>query len=309
MRPFLMAAGFLFAAFPAVAKAPEVVATVKPVHALVAQVMQGVGTPRLLLDGNASPHAYSLKPSDARALADAAVIFMVGGELETFLEKPLATLSREVEVVSMAEAPGVERLPLREGGLWEGHEHEHGHEDKHEDEHQEEEFDNHLWLDPRNAKAFVAAAAAALAAADPANAETYQANAAAARNALDELDAELAAALAPVAGTPYLVFHDAYHYLEDRYGLTPAGAVTIGPERQPGARRVAEIEARIKEGDVRCVFREPQFSPKLLDAIARGTGVRTGVLDPLGSGIAAGPEAYAETMRALAASLRDCLGG
>lgn len=291
----------LMVAWPAAGQAaPDVVVSVKPLHALVAAVMQGVGTPALLLEGNASPHVYALKPSEARRLSGADLVFVVGGGLEAFLDKALARLGQGSRIVRMAEAPDVKRLPLREGGLWAGDDHDH--------RHAPAAFDPHLWLDPANAIAFADAAAAALADADPAAAATYRANAAAVRERLRKLDEMLADTLAPARGVPYLVFHDAYHYLEDRYGLTPAGSVSIDPERQPGARRVRQLQDRIAKGGVRCLFREPQFSPRLVEALAAG-GVKVGVLDAYGADLPAGADAYEAMMRRLAEAFRACLAG
>jgi zinc transport system substrate-binding protein len=225
---------------------------------------------------------------------------------EGFLVKPLAALGGGARVVTLAAAPGVFVLPAREGGIWE--EEAHGRAPAGVAVHEEEEEDGHLWLDPENAKAIVAAAAAALADVDPAHEARYRANAARATVALGALDARLGARLAPLAGIPYIVFHDAYQYLERRYGLASAGSVTVAPERKPGARRVAEIRARIADARVACVFAEPQFEPALVRSLAGDTGVKTGILDPLGADIPEGPTLYGTMMERLATALASCLG-
>jgi zinc transport system substrate-binding protein len=294
----------LLRAAPAAAEPPRVVASIKPVHALVAAVMEGIGVPALLVPGNASPHLYSLRPSDAQRLAEAQLVFWIGPVHEAFLAKPLAALGDGARAVTLAEAPGVTLLRAREGGVWEGGAHDHASERR---GHDSAEEDGHLWLDPGNAKAIVAAAARALAAADPANGARYRANAARTQEALSALDARLGALLAPVKTVPYLVFHDAYQYLERRYGLAAAGAITVAPERKPGARRVKEIRARIAAAGVACVFAEPQFEPGLVRTLVEGTGARTGVLDPLGADLAEGPGLYAAMMERLAGALARCL--
>ena len=276
--------------------APRVAVSLKPLHALVAGVMEGVGTPELILRGAGSPHAYSLRPSEARLLEEAEVIFWVGGSLETFLEKPIAALGAKARVVAALRAPGVVLLPAREGGVWDGHA-----------THGEAEHDAHLWLDPANAKAIARAAAAALGQADPAHRERYAANAAGLAARIDALDAELAALLAPARGVPYVVFHDAYQYFERRYGLGAAGSIAVSPERAPGARRVREVREKIRRLGARCVFGEPQFPPSLLATLTEGTSARTGELDPLGAALAPGPGAWFELMCALGASLAGCL--
>jgi zinc transport system substrate-binding protein len=293
----------LLAGRPDAARA-QVVASIKPVHSLVAAVMAGVGTPELIVRGSASPHTYSLRPSDATRLAAARVIFWIGPAFEAFLVRPLATLSPSATVVTLSAAPGVTVLPARHGGVWGEHADEHGADDDGADETR----DGHLWLDPRNAAVMVGAIAEALAAADPAHAAAYAANAAAARRDIAGLDAELAARLAPVRGVGFIVFHDAYQYLERRYGLAALGAVTVSPEAKPGARRVAELRDRIRASGARCVFAEPQFEPALVRILVAETGARSGTLDPEGAAIPEGPGLYATLMRGLADSLVRCLG-
>jgi zinc transport system substrate-binding protein len=165
----------------------------------------------------------------------------------------------------------------------------------------------HIWLDPINAKAMVSAIAAALGDADPGRAAVYAANAERLRARLDRLDAELAADLAPVAGRRYVVFHDAYRYFEKRYRLSPAGAITVNPARQPGARTVRAIRSRIIDLGAVCVFGEPQFEPALVATVIEGTPARPAVLDPLGADLEPGVDAYFTLMRNLAKSLVGCL--
>lgn len=284
--------------------APRVVVTIKPVHSLAAGVMAGVAEPELLLKGAGSPHDYSLRPSDARLLARADLVVRVGADFETFLNKPLAGLAGKVRLLSLDNLPGVALLPAREGGVWEGHD-EHGGAER--DEHGHAERNLHLWLDPQNGWAIVAALVKTLAELDPANAERYRRNGALLDRRLAELDQRLAHQLQPVAARPFVVFHDAYPYLEKRYNLRAVGAVSVSPDRPVGARRLAEIRARIKGGQAVCVFSEPQFEPKLVRTLIEGTGAATGVLDPEGGGLTPGPEAYFQLMEGLGAALRSCL--
>lgn len=294
----------LFAAVAARAEAPKVVVSIKPLHALVGAAMEGIGQPRLLVPPAASEHSFSLRPSDARALQSADLAFWVGPELESFLAKSIRAAPRRVRVVSLAAAPGMELLALREGGAWEAHEHEH---DKAKGGPVGEEQDMHLWLDPANAARIVAVAAAALAEADPANAARYAENAGRAQQAISALDAELAATLAPVRARPFIVFHDAYQYLERRYGLNAVGSVTVSPERKPSARRMHEIRGKIVRAEAACVFSEPQFDEGLVRAAVGGTSARTAALDHLGVGAPDGLAGYAQMMRGLARTLADCL--
>lgn len=297
----------------------EVAVSIKPVHSLVAGVMQGVGEPRLLVAGGASPHDYSLRPNDIRAIEGASVVFWIGPDLESFLVKPLAN-ARKTRSVALLDAPGVTVLTLRAGGAWERHQHGHeshdhathgadDHDNGHEQDH-EAGRDPHVWLDPVNAAAMVSRISAVLSEADPSHQADYARNGAALIERLDRLNQQLASALAPVREQPYLVFHDAYQYFERRYGLKAVGSVVLSPEQRPGAKRVGEIQARVRDLKVRCVFSEPQFQPALVDTIiAGGNNVRRGVLDPLGANLSAGPDAYFQLLQGLADSLLGCLGG
>jgi zinc transport system substrate-binding protein len=306
-----------WAALPAAATAdaPGVVASISPIHSLAAAVMEGRGSPKLLLPGGASPHTTTLKPSDASALQAARVVFWIGPDLETFLEKPLQALAGQATVLALWQADGVALLPYRRGGAWEpdagdkhgdGHGHGHGH-GKEARDGDESAWDMHLWLDPRNAIAMAKAMAETLAAADPDGASLYRGNAAALGERLTALDQRLQQELARVRDRPYIVFHDAYQYFEARYGLKAVGAVTLSPEHQPSARQVTAIRRKIRDSGVACVFSEPQFPPKLVATVIEGTSARTGVLDPLGAAIPPGPAAYPALLQGIADTLTRCL--
>jgi zinc transport system substrate-binding protein len=303
MRYAALAAFVLALAVPAAARSepPKVVASIVPVHSIVAGVMAGIGEPHLLLSAAISEHTASLKPSEARLLTEAELVFWVGETIESFLPKPLRTLAARAHIVKLTAAPGLSLLPVREGPEWAHHDHGHDAAD---------ETDGHVWLDPMNAKAIATVAAATLADRDPANAAAYRQNAEALGARLDRLDADLAARLAPLRGVPFVVFHDAYQYYEVRYALTAVGAVTVSAERKPGARRLREIRDTIKARGARCVFSEPQFDARVVDALVGGDGgLRHGVLDPLGARIAPGPDAYFKVMEKLTRAVSDCLGG
>ena len=295
--------------------APRVVVSIKPLHSLVAGVMKGVGTPYLLMKGVASPHTFSLKPSDAGELERARVIFWVGDILSPGLERPLEVLPKKANILALAEVKGLELRKLREGGLWEGRDDDHGEEKQAEAKghHGEEEdhggFDAHIWLDPMNARKWVDAIAHELGVADPQNRKKYEANARNLEVRIDGLHKELERMLAPVKDAPYIVFHDAYQYMEKRYGLTPIGSVTLSPEKKPGTARLVAIRKKIRGSKSICVFTEPQFQPRLVQIIMGGTGAGTGVLDSLGASVPAGEDAYFTLMRAMANSLKTCLSG
>lgn len=320
----MLALLFGAAAAAETAKSPKVVASVLPLQSLAANVMRGVGEPSVLVEGAATPHSFQLRPSDAAALQDAELVVWIGEGLESFLEAPLAALSGDARLLELSAVAGVTLLPPREAAIWgerghEGHNHEdhnhedHGHEDgddhevAHGHDHEHGAYDPHIWLDPINAVAMVQAIADALAEIDPDNAAAFRANAEETGERLNMLNRDLQGQLAPLADRPYLVFHDGYQYFEARYGLSPIGAVSLAPERTPGARHLAEIREEIQENSVACIFSEPQFEPKLLEVVIEGTQARGATLDPLGADLQPGAEAYFTLLRRMAASLEGCL--
>jgi len=319
-RLTLLAAGILVASTAANAQpasktesgALNVVTTIRPLHSLTAAVMDGVGTPRLLVDGSASPHTFALKPSDAKALAAAKVLLRISPGLEPFTVKLLQSLPKTVRVVTLQDAPGLTLHKLRTGDTFETHGHDghkgHGHKEHgHKSDHGKEDLDGHIWLDPDNARIMARFIAETLATAAPEHAARFRANAEALSARLDALAKELAETVKPAAGKSYIVFHDAYQYFERRYGIAPAGSVTISPDVPASARRISALRKKVAELKAACIFAEPQFAPRLIDPIIEGTKVRRGVLDPLGVAIPAGPEQYFALMRALAGDLRSCL--
>lgn len=310
----------LIAAFwtkPLLAAGINVVVTIKPVHALVSGVMSGIATPYLIVRGASSPHNHALKPSDARALQNAKAVFWVGEDLEQFLERPVKTLAKDARVYRMIDAPGIEQLAVREGGLFGGHDHhdsskEHGsHEGKEHDSHKDHDHgpvDMHLWLNPENAKAMVRYITQSLNEADPDNAAAYAANAKKLISRLDDLDRDIAEQLSPLKSAGFFVFHDSYLYFEKRYGLSATGSITVKPDVQPGARRIKEIRKKITSSGARCVFSEPQFNPRIVSTITDGLDTRQGVLDPIGATLDDGPELYFTLIRNIASAFKRCLG-
>lgn len=280
---------------------PRVVASIAPLHSLVAGVMKGVGKPELLVSGNASPHGLMLKPSQVIAVQRADVVVWIGESIEAFMPRLLTTLPPGKQIIRVAALPGIRRLPARSGGLWSDANGHAGH------EHPRSGIDGHLWLDPDNARVIVEQISVTLGRLDPRHAAAYRANAARVKQRLTELDHELSRRLAPVQAIPYLVFHDAYQYLERRYHLNSVGAIMVDPEHKPGARRLSEMRARIDKQHARCVFSEPQFSKKLPDILVAGTRARSAILDPLGLNIPIGEDLYFRLMSRLGRDLAECL--
>ena len=277
--------------------APLVVVSLKPIHSLVAGVMDQIGEPVLLIKGTASPHHHSLRPSQMRLIHEAQAVFWIGETLESFLEKPLANTSDRS--IPLLETPDIVLLKIRSGGTWENHDHNHDH-DNHD-------IDPHIWLNPQNAMTMVRHITSVLTELDPVHSTVYQQNSAHLLQRLQDLDQDLATRLKPLADIPFLVFHDAYQYLEYRYELNGSGTVLVNPEHRPGAKRLRAIRAHIREHKAHCIFSEPQFEPKLIETLTQDSAIGRGLLDPLGATIPAGKDAYFQLMEGLVAALESCL--
>ena len=325
----------------AYADVPQVAVDIAPIHSLVARVMDGVGTPDLIVQPGASPHEYSLRPSEATALQAADLVFWIGPDLTPWLTDTIETLAPDAAVTALLEADGTIELEFREGALFEAHDHdededhddEDGHEDHddhdeegHEDhadeeaghdDHDDEEtghdehdhgaHDPHAWLSPQNAMTWLNVIAGQLSAADPENAGAYFANAAAGRTEIEALIDEVTATLDPVRDGQFVVFHDAYQYFEADFDFPASGAISIGDASDPSPARIAEIQGRIAEQGIDCVLAEPQFNPSLVATVLDGTQAQTGILDPLGSDLEPGPALYPQLIRNLSTALAGCM--
>lgn len=294
----ILRAFFLFFIATAVAaqEPPRVVVSIAPIHSLVANVMAGVAEPELLIKGNASPHAFMLKPSQRRALQRADLVVWVDEGVESFLFKALR--GRDKNTVKLTSLKALTLLPTRQGGLWTAA-------DRHHHEHSR--TDGHLWLDPDNAKVIAIKVTAVLSELSPAYAQQYQRNRDVLLREIEALDARLKQRLNAVKEAPYLVFHDAYQYFEAHYGLNAMGAITVDPERKPGARRLQQLRKKLTANKVQCIFTEPQFSDATARVITEGSQVKIAQLDPMGLGLTEGPRLYFDLMHALADSLNQCL--
>ena len=293
----------------AFAEVPHVAVDIAPVHSLVARVMDGVGTPDLIVQPGASPHEYSLRPSEAKALQDADLVFWTSSGLTPWLTDTIETLATDASVTELLEADGSIELELRESALFEVHNHGE-HDDDHDDEaHKDHEdaHDPHAWLSPKNAMTWLNVIAGQLSAANPENAGTYFANAAAGRSEIEALIGEVNATLEPVRGEQFIVFHDAYQYFETDFDFLASGAISLSDASDPSPARIAGIQAWIAEEGIRCVLAEPQFNPGLVETVLDGTEAQTGILDPLGSDLELGSALYAQLIRNLSIALAGCL--
>jgi zinc transport system substrate-binding protein len=297
---------FLLTATPALAEVPKVVTDIPPVHALVAQVMGNLGAPELLLAKGADEHDFQLKPSQAGAVAHSDLVVWIGPELTPWLDSAMDSRPEGAAALALLDAEGTVRRAYGETAKGEDGHDEAGHDEAGHDHGAE---DPHAWLDPGNAQVWLGLISTELGRIDPENASTYQANATAAATRIAELDAELATLLAPVRDKPLVTYHDAFGYFADHYGLTLAGSIALGDASTPGAARLSELRAELEAGGVVCLFPEAQHDPALVMQMAEGTSVRIGdALDPVGSALEPGAEAYAELLTGVTQAIVDCAG-
>ena len=290
----------------------KVIASIKPLHSLVSFVMDGVGTPDILVDGSSSPHTFQLKPSHATMLQEADIVFWIGEDLESFLETPLESISKNSKHITLMESDEIELLKFREKNIFDDHDEHDEHADEHGDEHDGHddhehahgEHDIHFWLDPEIAKTIVKIITRELSEIDPANAPSYESNSIEALNEIDQLISKTKGKINSDA--KYVVFHDAYQYFEKRFGIEVVGALTVNPEVLPGAKQLSEIREVIEHENVNCLFSEPQFNPGIAEMIAKDTGVRAAILDPLGAELEPGKDLYFDLIGDMASSFESC---
>ena len=293
----------------------SVVTSIKPLHSLTSYIMEGVGEPELIIDGVASPHNFQIKPSHAKMLQNADLVIWIGDDLESFLPTALKSIPKDAVVFELLDQSGLKKLKFREKNIFEGHD-DHGHDEhaKKEDDHDDHghddhghghgSFDPHIWLDPANAKVIVKKITNQLSKIDKDNASTYKANSKKVIKDLDGLIKEVKNEINKDAS--FVVFHDAYQYFEKRFGLNVIGALTVNPDVMPGAEQLSEIREVIEHEKAKCIFSEPQFNPNIINSIASDTGVKTGVLDPLGANIDKGKNMYFDLIKDMSNSLKDC---
>ena len=310
----------------------KVVASIKPIHSLASYLMDGVGKPDLIVDGYASPHGFAMKPSHAKMLQNADIIFWVGEDIENFLEKPLNSIAKKAEKIELMEIKGVTKLKFRERNIFDEHDHGHkeddhddhakkeddhddhdhdkeghkkdGHDDHGHEGHAHGEHDPHIWLDPMNAKVILSEMAEHLIEIDQKNASKYKANLNKAHKDLDNLTKKVKSELNKDFKS--IVFHDAYQYFEERFGVNILGAFTVNTDVMPGAEQLAEIREVIEHDKVSCIFSEPQFNPDIIKAVAKDTNVATGVIDPLGATLDPGKNLYFDLIKNMSNSFKGC---
>ena len=295
----------------------KVVASIKPIHSLASYLMDGVAKPDLIVDGYASPHGFAMKPSHAKMLQNADIVFWVGEDLENFLEKPLNSIATKAEKIEFMDLKGLVKLKFRERNIFDDHDdHDHDEHAKKEDEHDDHddhdgheghnhgEFDPHIWLDPINAKVILFEMSKHLIENDPKNEVAYRANLSKAYKEIDKLTANVSSELTNSVAS--IVFHDAYQYFEKRFDVNILGAFTVNTDVMPGAEQLAEIREIIEHDKVACVFSEPQFNPDIIKAVAKDMNIKTGVVDPLGATLNPGKNLYFDLIKNMSSSFKGC---
>ncbi len=303
----------------ALTEAPKVVVDIAPVHSLVSMVMKGVGEPTLIIPANASPHDYTLRPSAAKALQNADIIFWMGSSLTPWLDRATTTLMKDAQMIALLETEDTIVLEVRDELTFDADHEEHedhdGHEDhdehkdhvsEHKDGHEHHGIDPHAWLSAKNASVWLSVIAAHLSEIDPKNKETYKTNAAVGQKDLTDLATDISKTLSGVQGRSFIVYHDAFQYFENDFNFTAAGAISPSDAAPVSPARIAAIRSMIEKEGIDCILSEPQYSQGLIQSVSSGTEVNLGFIDAIGAGITIGPDLYNTLMRNMAKTFADC---
>jgi zinc transport system substrate-binding protein len=332
LRRSAIAALATLVAQPALADPPAVVTDTPVAHSLVSMVTGDLAEPVLLLDAGADPHHFQLRPSQARAVAQADLVVWMGPALTPWMARAVETLA-EGEALELLELEGTRLQPFRGSRLSDdaassdtedpGHSHDHdhahdgdhadapGHASRHAHDHDHRDTDPHAWMDPHNAATWLGTIAAALAELDPENADTYRVNAEAGVERVAALEAEIARILAPAGTAGLVMYHDAYGYLASAFGLNVLGSIALGDAADPGAARLTAIRAHLREAGAVCVFPEVNHPDAYVTLVGEAdAGLRVGrPLDPEGVMLEPGADLYPALMRELASAIADCVAG
>ena len=284
----------------AIADVPSVSVDIAPLHSLVASVMNGVEVPNLIIPPGSSPHDHQLRPSEAKAMQDANIVFWMGEELTPWMENAIKTLSSNASITTLLENDETSLLEFREGALFEAHDYN---DDEAHDEHAHGSHDPHAWLSPNNAKAWLDVIAAQLSSYDPENAGVYFTNTTSTKSGIEMMIAEINLALDPIRGGKFIVFHDAYQYFENDFDFPASGAISLSDASDSSPARIAKIQKRIRDEEINCVLAEPQFKANIVKTVMEGSQANTNVIDPLGVGLKPGVLLYNKLIENMALNL------
>jgi len=237
----------------------------------------------VLIGEGQSPHTYEPTPHQMAGLARARAFFGIGVAAERGVLRKMRQSHPHLAIVETQKG-----IPFRH---LEGHHHAAG-EPRHNSGHKIP--DPHVWMSPRLVKIQARNMCDALARLDPAHRQTYAANLRAFEADLDRLDARLARVLAPLKGKKMYVFHPAFGYFADAYGLVQIPIEIEGKE--PGPRQLAALISQARKDGVKVLFVQPQFSPKSAAAVARAIGGVVAPIDPLARDYAANMERLASAV-------------
>jgi len=299
----------LFTAFSSHASTPEILVSIKPLHSLVSNITQGVTTPQLLLNKQASAHNFQLKPSQKRKLSQADLFIYSSNNIESFVEK-LEQSKNKTQFIQLSQLSDIEKLPNR--GF--SQHHDHAHETSHSDKNKQQEdaveghnVDGHIWLSIHNAKQISRQLAERLIELDPEHKSIYQKNLQVFTHELDMTKDINTLLLKPVRHKAFMVYHDAYQYFEHENELTNVMFVTSSPEVKPGIKRVRQLKKLIRDEKIQCVFYEPPSIPPLLKTLTEDHSAKLVPLDPIGSQLKAGTGHYIKLMKQTARKVHGCL--
>jgi len=271
------------------AQAVELLATIKPLEMIAQEIIVDGDTTSTLLNSNASPHDYALKPSDLIRLQQSDLVVWFGQDLESFLVKPIANIDH---ALTLQEQDSIE---LRKFGKKCGCGHHHS------------TYDPHVWLGPRQAVQVARVIAERLVELNPEKTNAYQHNLEKFQYNMMVTASAINYDLKPVKNDGYYVFHDAYGYFEEHFHTNNLGHFTVEPDRKPGAKKLIKIRTTIIDKNVQCVFTEPQFTPAVIESTVRGTNAKIGSLDPLGTDIKVEKGSYFTFLKSISNSLTSCL--
>ncbi len=261
----------------------NVAASIRPLHSIVASIMQGVGSPALIVTHSQSPHHASLKPSQANIIAKADLIFWIGPELETFLQKPIHSTTGQAETFQLSKVAGIQISLLFQG-----------------------QPDPHVWLSIENANAIARFATDKLIEADPPSAKIFRKNLARFQLDMGILQFDLETILESRKNHHFLVYHDALGYLEHKFQFHTRTINTGNEEITAGARQIVAIGKLMQSRNFQCLLVEPNINVSAIISLAKDNKIPVAVLDLMGSELLAGPDLYGQLMRDLATTIADC---
>lgn len=229
----------------------------------------------ILVPDGMSPHDYSLRPSDIGKIRQADKILWAGDHVEPFLAK-FAMEDSGTEWLDATEL-------MQEMKLYGS--------------------DPHVWLSPELAIAL----SERIAGWNPTDVAQAKKDHQIFAAELTKLVANSKAQLAPLKGTGFFVFHQAYDYWFQAIDIEQLGAFTLSPERKPGARHIQNMRNQLQNDEVSCILSEPQFSPALINTVVNGLPIKQGELDPLAGSSKLTPSAYIEWLSGMTNTLTECL--